>query len=40
MESLMITTLALVWLTIKVSETDSSEGIYHSLRTITAEFIS
>lgn len=39
MESLMITTTALVWLTFKVKEIHTQMGVYHALKTITFELI-
>lgn len=35
MESLMITTIALVWLTLKIKEMHTQMGIYDALKTIT-----
>lgn len=39
MESLMITTLALLWLTLKVKEMHTQMGIYDALKTLTFKFI-
>ncbi|MDD2367962.1 MAG: hypothetical protein PHQ90_01590 [Sulfuricurvum sp.] len=39
MESLMISAIALVWLTIKVKEIQTQEGIYDAIKTLTFKFI-
>ncbi|MDD2267062.1 hypothetical protein [Sulfuricurvum sp.] len=39
MESLMITTLALVWVTLKVKEMHTEAGVYDALKTLTFKFI-
>lgn len=39
MESLMITTLALVWVTLKIREMHTQTGIYDALKTLTFKFI-
>ncbi len=39
MESLMITALALVWVTLKVKEMHTQIGIYNALKTLTFKFI-
>lgn len=39
MESLMITTLALLWVTLKVKEMHTGEGIYNALKILTFKFI-
>lgn len=39
MESLIITTLALVWVTLKVKEMHTQMGIYNALKTLTFKFI-
>lgn len=39
MESLMITTIALVWLTLKVKEMHTQMGVYDALKTITFKII-
>ena len=39
MESLMITAIALVWVTIKVKEMHTQMGIYDALKTLTFKLI-
>ncbi|MDD5053544.1 MAG: hypothetical protein PHO27_12485 [Sulfuricurvum sp.] len=39
MESLMITTIALVWLTLKVKEMHTQMSVYDALKTLTFKFI-
>jgi hypothetical protein len=39
MESLMITTIALVWVTLKVKEMHTQMGIYDALKTLTFKLI-
>ena len=39
MESLIITTLALVWVTLKVKEMHNQMGVYDALKTLTFKFI-
>lgn len=39
MESLMIATIALVWLSLKVKEMHTQMGIYDALKTITFKII-
>jgi hypothetical protein len=39
MESLIITSLALVWVSLKVKEIHTQMGVYHALKTLTFKFI-
>lgn len=39
MESLIITTLALIWVTLKVKEMHTQMGVYDALKTLTFKFI-
>lgn len=39
MESLMISVLGLLWVTVKVKEMHTQEGIYDALKTLTFKFI-
>lgn len=39
MESLMITTLALVWMSLKIKEMHTPMGIYDTLKTLTFKLI-
>lgn len=39
MESLMITALALVWVTLKVKEMHTQMSIYDALKTLTFKFM-
>lgn len=39
MESLMITAIALVWVTLKVKEMHTQMGIYDALKTLTFKLI-
>lgn len=39
MESLIITSLALVWVSLKVKEMHTQKGVYDALKTLTFKFI-
>ncbi|WP_281047867.1 hypothetical protein [Sulfuricurvum kujiense] len=39
MESLIITSLALVWVSLKVKEMHTQMGVYSALKTLTFKFI-
>ncbi|MDD3598125.1 hypothetical protein [Sulfuricurvum sp.] len=39
MESLMITTVALVWVSLKIKEMHTQTGIYDALKTLTFKLI-
>ncbi|MDD3594926.1 hypothetical protein [Sulfuricurvum sp.] len=39
MESLMITTIALIWVSLKIKEMHTQMGIYDALKTLTFKLI-
>jgi len=39
MESLIITSLALIWVSLKVKEMHTQMGVYDALKTLTFKFI-
>ncbi|MDD4950715.1 hypothetical protein [Sulfuricurvum sp.] len=39
MESLMITTIALIWVSLKIKEMHSQMGIYDAVKTLTFKLI-